>query len=643
MSINAEPLPIRESDEFIARMVDDADLPALLIALAHATGDFALLRDEFRPPLKASPTGAEPQGGMSPEIQAKAKAAAIKAIKRYRDAGCPPPQHLTDDEFRSLLAFIAGDAADDYRSLAMHELNIMGDVSAPEWTKDELDPDRDFRVAIVGAGLSGLVMAYRLAQAGVSVVIFEKNPEVGGTWWDNKYPGCRLDTSNFAYSFAFAQKNDWPYQYSPQSTILEYLCDVSSAYDLRKLIRFETEVEMMEFDEDDKKWTLTVRPTGQPTTKLRFDVAILAVGQLSRPIIPDFPGASQFKGHIFHSARWRDDVALDGKNVAVIGTGASAFQIIPAIAEQVSNLFVYQRTPAWMLPAPNYYKPLPEGLAWLFLHLPFYSNWYRFYQFWTSSESRLRFFEVDEKWPRKDSVSEANEQLRKVLYDHMVPQYADRPDLLEKVVPAYPPGAKRMLRDNGVWAETLKRENVELVTESIEMFTAEGIRTSDQKERPIDVVVLATGFSASEFYVPIKIIGRDQVDLHEFWQGDARAGLGGCMPKFPNLFSVFGPNAALVVNGSIFFMSECCANYILECIHALLARRHRTMEIKPDVFETFVAEVDAANRRLAWGAVSSVSSWYRNKFGRSGQVWPFTLGEFWNRTRQPDLGSFHMQ
>lgn len=641
MPINAKPLPIRESDDFIRRMVDDAELPALLMALAHLTGDHSLVRDEFRPPLKAMPTGAEAQGGMSPEVQAKARAAAVEAIIKYRDSGCPAPAKPSENEFQNILAFLAGDAAADYLSLASHELNLLAEEDKAAWTKEKIAPDRQFRVAIIGAGMSGLVMAYRLKQAGIPYVVFEKNSEVGGTWWENRYPGCRLDTSNFAYSYAFAQKNDWPYQYSPQEIILEYLQDVSAQYELRKSIRFETEVQSIIYNENEKTWTLAVAAANHAAENLKFEAVVLAVGQLNRPIIPDFPGAADFKGPVFHSAKWRDDISLENKNVAVIGTGASAFQIVPSICDKVKKLSVYQRTPAWMLPAPNYHKPLPEGLAWLFLHLPFYSNWFRFYQFWVSSEDRLRFFRVDEGWQKDGSVSAENEMLRQKLYDHLAPQYADRPDLLDKVVPAYPPGAKRMLRDNGVWAAALKRDNVELVTTPIETFTAGGIRTADGKERETDAVVLATGFSASDFYVPIRIVGKGGLDLHDFWQEDARAGLGGCVPGFPNLFSVFGPNAALVVNGSIFFMSECCANYIVECLHVLLERKHQVMELKPEVFNVYVTEVDKENRCLAWGGVSRVSSWYRNKFGRSAQVWPFALGEFWKRTRRPDISSFH--
>lgn len=640
MPINAEALPIREDDETIRRMVEDAELPALLVTLAHLTGDLSFIRDELRPPLRIMPTGTEWQGGMTPEAQVTARACAVDAIRRYRDSGCPAPRELSRQDLQKLIEFIAGDAAEDYLSLANHELNLTKDVGAPNWNKAQIAPEKKFRVAVVGAGMSGLVMAHRLAQAQIPFVIFDKNKEVGGTWWENVYPGCRLDTSNFAYSYAFAQKNDWPYQYSPQETILDYLREVTELCDLRKFIRFETEVESMEYDQHRKTWSVTVKPaSGLPETS-EFQAVILAVGQLNRPIIPDIPGRDLFSGPVFHSARWRQDIDLSDRKVAVIGTGASAFQIVPSIASSVRQLSVYQRTPAWMLPAPNYHKPLPEGLAWLFRHLPYYSNWYRFYQFWISSENRLSFFMVDEAWNKNDSVSSNNERLRQALFDHLVPQYVDRPDLLEKVVPSYPPGAKRMLRDNGVWAEALKRDNVELITTPIDRMTSSVIETADGIQRETDIVIFATGFDASNFYVPMKIVGKDGLNLHEFWKGDARAGLGGCVPGFPNLFSLFGPNAALVVNGSIFFMSECASNYILGCMRTLLQDGHDTMEIEREVFDDFVSEVDAENRRFAWGGVSRVNSWYRNSFGRSAQVWPFTLCEYWNRTRWPDKAHF---
>lgn len=643
MPINGPSLPITEDDATIRRMVEDAELPALLVSLAHLTRDTSLIRQELRPPLRSMPTGAEPQGGMTPEIQAVAKECCFQAIKRYRDAGCPEPAELATAEMLRLIEFITGKGNDKYLSLLLHELGIPSDAGAPNWSKSEIEPLRQFRVAIIGAGMSGLVMAHRLSQAGIEFVVFEKNPEVGGTWWENSYPGCRLDTSNFAYSYSFAQKDDWPSQYSTQRTIADYFCEVANLFDLRKSIRFEREVISADFDDHKKVWQLGIRLPSGAIEKSTFQAIVSAVGQLNRPKMPDIPGREHFTGPAFHSARWRSDVDLEGKRVGVIGTGASAFQIIPSIADKVAELTIYQRTPTWMLPAPNYHKALPVGLMWLFSHLPFYHRWFRFYQFWVSSENRLPFFQIEDGWPSKHSVSPANDRLRQALYDHMAPQYEDRPDLLAKVIPEHPPGAKRMLRDNGVWAATLKRSNVELVTTPIVEITRNSVKTVDECERVADVIIYATGFNASDFLEPMKVRGADGIDLHDFWGGDARAYLGGCVPGFPNLFSVFGPNTALVINGSIFFMSECGVNYILGCLRMLLETGRRAMDVRAEAFQRYCAEVDAGNARMAWGGISLVNSWYRNKFGRAAQAWPFTLGDFWTRTRAPDPSCFILE
>jgi 4-hydroxyacetophenone monooxygenase len=640
MPVNDLPLPIKEDDETIRQMVEGAELPSLLASLAHVTGDKSLIAEEFRAPLLPLPTGVEPQGGMPPDVQIKARAAAVESIKRYRDAGCPPPADMTTAELMKLIAFITGDGTERYASLLLHELAIPQDRGAPTWTKADLAPESDFSVAVIGAGMSGLVVAHRLAQAQIPVVVIEKNSEVGGTWWENSYPGCRLDTSNYAYSYSFAQKDDWPNYYSTQKTILKYLQNVADLFSVRKLIQFNTEVLSAAFDEDNKRWKLRLRRGSGAIETLETNVVVAAVGQLNRPKLPDIPGLSAFKGASFHSSQWRHDIDLRNRKVGIVGTGASAFQIVPAIAGEVAELKVYQRTPAWMLPAPNYHKPVDPGLMWLFRHIPYYHRWFRFYQFWISSENRLPFFTIEDNWEGKVSVSSANESLRQALFDHLAPQYADRPDLLAKVVPSYPPGAKRMLRDNGVWAATLKRENVELVTAAIEQVTSRGIRTRDGREREADVLIYATGFNASDHLEPMTIVGRGGRDLHAYWNGDARAFLGGCIPGFPNFFSVYGPNTSLIINGSIFFMSECTTNYIMECLRLLLEKKCGTIECRAEAYESYSAEVDAGNARMVWGGISSVSSWYRNKFGRASQAWPFTLGDYWNRTRHPDPESF---
>ena len=262
------------------------------------------------------------------------------------------------------------------------------------------------------------------------------------------------------------------------------------------------------FDDETATWTVVVRAEDGREEVMRAQAVVSAVGQLNQPNFPDIPGRDRFRGLSWHTGRWRHDVELGGLRVAVIGTGASAYQVIPAIGRQVGELRVFQRSAPYMLPTPSYHAAISPRLHWLFEHVPDYHRWYRFYQFWTSVEGRRPFSEVDPEWHDGRSVSEVNETLRRSLVEHLQSQYATRPDLREKVVPDYPPYAKRMLRDNGVWASTLKMEHVHLVTEPIEEITERGIRTADGVEHEVDAIIYGTGFRARDFLAPMRVTGR---------------------------------------------------------------------------------------------------------------------------------------
>ena len=372
-------------------------------------------------------------------------------------------------------------------------------------------------------------------------------------------------------------------------------------------------------------WTVTLQTAGGDERTVVVHAVISAVGQLNRPLLPDIEGRDSFEGPSFHSARWDHDVDLAGRRVAVIGTGASAVQFIPEIAPVAGELLVFQRTPPWMGPTPEYHDEVPAGLCWLYKWVPSYSEWNRFLIFWKMGDGVLDAVRVDDTWDGGDqSVSALNDMMRMVLTGYLQAEFADRPDLVDKVVPAYPPAAKRLLRDNGTWARALKRPNVDLITEPIARITPTGIVTADGVEHDVDVIVYGTGFQASKFLTPMTVTGRNGVDLHESWDGDARAYLGVSVPQFPNLFCLYGPNTNIVINGSIIYFSECGVRYILGCMRLLLENRYRALDVKRDVHDAFNERVDAENRRMAWGA-SEVSSWYKNDHGRVAQNWPFTL------------------
>ncbi len=627
-------------DATIRAAVEVADVPALLAALAAATGDTALLTAELEP----HPAGmADATFGLSTEHIAAARALGVEALIRLRDTA-PPQVHRPDlATLRTILTWVTGGAeVDAYLELLREELGIDGDLRAPDWSAATLAPGRTYRVAIVGAGMSGLAAAHRLRQAGVEVVVLEKNADVGGTWLENSYPGCRVDVSNLLYSYSFAQRDDWPEHFSSQQVLLEYFRGVVDDTGLRELIRFDTEVTAMVFDDDTARWHIETVGPGGTDEILEADAVVSAVGQLNRPSYPDIDGVASFAGPAFHSARWDHSVDLTGKRVAVIGTGASAAQFIPPVAEAAGHLTVFQRTPGWFIPTPDYTQPIGPELQWLRRNVPGYTHWSRFWEFWQNVEGLMPFAAVDPDWPGGErSVSAANDGLRELLTAYLQGEFADREDLVDKVIPQYPPFSKRFIRDDGRWARTLKRDDVDLVTEPIAEVTPEGVRTTDGVVHEADVLIYGTGFAASDFPTPMKVVGRHGRDLHAVWDGDARAYLGITLPGFPSLYLLYGPNTNIVVNGSIVYFSECEVTYLVACIREVLAHGVRAIDPKVEVHEAYNARVDAENLKMAWG-VSSVNSWYKNRTGRTAQNWPFSLLEYWQQTRTVDLDDYEL-
>lgn len=619
--------------------LETAHLPALSAALVHLTGDLTWLRPEWRPAYTPLSRG---ETGVTEGEKAKIRAAAKVAITDYLTGKRPMGPIPGPEVVRQMMSFVAGaDIPDGYGEFLSDELALDGHSSKdPNWTSPQLKAAaRRLNVLVIGAGMSGILAAIRLTQAGVPFEIVDKNADVGGTWLENTYPGCRVDSSNHMYSYSFEPNHFWPQHFSTQPVLLDYFRGVAARHDVKKHVRFETTVEEMTWDEHRAVWKVRLKtPTGHEQVEAR--AVITAVGQLNRPRYPEIKGRERFAGAAFHSAEWRHDVDLVGKRVAVIGTGASAFQFVPEIAGKVAGLTVFQRTPPWGFPVPHYHEDVPAGMNWLMEHVPFYDKWYRFWMFWMVTDGLLPMVTADPNWTGPPTaVSELNLGFREMIAQAIAAQAQDRPDLIEKVIPTYPVGGKRSLLDNGVWIEALKRENVELVTDPISEITSQGVVTADGATREFDVIIYGTGFYASKFLWPMKITGRGGADLHQTWDGDARAYLGMTTPGFPNLFMIYGPNTNIVVNGSIIFFSECSVRYILGCLKLLAETGSAAMEPRREVHDAFNIKVDEGNRLMAWGA-PQVTSWYKNEKGRVSQNWPFALVDYWRATLAPDPKDF---
>jgi 4-hydroxyacetophenone monooxygenase len=620
----------------------DAHLPALMAALVHMTGDLEWLRSDWTPvynPLSRGDTG------IPEDEQAKIRKAAAEAIQAYlagKPLQMPKPSH---EVIRRQMDFVAGaPIPEQYVDFLVDELALEErSTKDPHFEAPTVQAAaRRMKVLVVGAGMSGLLTGIRLSQAGVPFEIVDKNPDVGGTWFENTYPGCRVDNSNHMYSYSFEPNHHWPQHFSPQPVLLDYFRGIAAKYDLKKHVRFETLVETLAWDEARGVWRATLKGKDGKTEVVEANAVVTAVGQLNRPRFPDIEGLGSFEGPAFHSAEWRHDVDLKGKRVAVIGTGASAYQFVPEIAPDVAKLTVFQRNPPWGLPVPHYHDDVPEGMKWTLEHVPFYDKWYRFWLFWMTTEGFLPMVKSDPAWNDTTTVSGENAMLRAMAVESYRAQLADRPDLLDKVTPNYPVGGKRAVLDNGVWLAALKRPNVELVTEKVAKITPKGVVTADGQEHEADVLIYGTGFQASNFLSFLKVKGRGGRDLHDTWGGDARAYLGITHPGFPNFFTIYGPNTNIVVNGSIIFFSECAVRYIVGCLKLLAESGAAAMEPKPDVYDAFNKKVDEANAGWAWGS-PNVSSWYKNQFGRVSQNWPFGLIDYWRATLAPNPDDFVLE
>ncbi|MEQ0562444.1 NAD(P)/FAD-dependent oxidoreductase [Amycolatopsis sp. NEAU-NG30] len=476
-------------------------------------------------------------------------------------------------------------------------------------------------VLIAGSGFGGIGTAIELKRAGFTgFTILESAGEPGGVWRDNTYPGAACDIPSPLYSFSFEPNPRWPKRFSHQPDILAYLRGVIAKYGLEPHIRYHAEVTGAAFDEARGLWRVETKAgdTYEAT------VFVSAVGQLSRPVLPDIPGRDTFGGDAFHSARWDHDVELDGKRVAVVGTGASAVQFVPELRKRARHVTVFQRTPPYVLAKsdPSYRK----WQHWLFEHLPA-----------TQLLGRLRIFLLAEYATYAMTRHPVLAKMFELRTAQLRRRHIKDPRLRAKLTPDYPLGCKRILFTND-YLPALAQPNVDVETRRIAAITGTGLRLADGTEIGADVIVYGTGFAATDFLGGIDVRGLGGRSLRDAWAGGARAYLGITVPGFPNLFCVYGPNTNLGA-GSIIYMIERQARYIRQAVERLARPGVSYLDVRPEVEEAYDREVQ---RRLGRSVWSACTSWYRQADGRVTTNWPGLVTEYDRRTRWLDPADFRV-
>ncbi len=645
MSLNLQAVtaPITEDPVWIEQALKELNLPALLMSIVHMTGSTDILGAVHGPKVVDVVEASTSEESLYPGGYTEAEAAQIieaarAAIARYRDRSSEGPA-LDEASTEAMVRFMlgSGEQHDRYADFMKEEIALDGvDRRGLKLGEPALHNRlSEFPVIVIGGGLGGVLAGIRLGEAGIPYTIIEKNPGIGGTWFENRYPGCRVDVPGHSYSYSFEPNHDWSSHFPLADEIRAYFERCARDSGLLQHTRFNTEVVTAQYDDRSGEWAVQIKTPQGDIETLTARAVISCVGQLNRPRLPDIPGLDDFEGTVVHSGAWADGLDLKGLRVAVIGSGASAFQIIPELAETTKALRVFQRSPAWMFPNPGYHAPISDAERWALKKLPYYSKWYRFWLLYTSVEGVYDKTLVDPDWQQEGSISAANEGMRQVLAGWIESRVKD-PALLAKVMPTYPPFGKRILQDNGVYLTALQRDNVDLITDGIARVTAQGIETTDGTLHEVDAIVCATGFYADRFLFPMEVVGRDGIKLNEQWgETNGRALLGITVPNFPNLFCIYGPNTNLVVAGSIAHNAESQMNYILRCIGLVIERGANAIECTAEAHDRYNEEVDELNAATAWGS-AEVENWYKNTSGRVTANLPFRIVDYWEMTREPE-------
>jgi cation diffusion facilitator CzcD-associated flavoprotein CzcO len=473
----------------------------------------------------------------------------------------------------------------------------------------------DPAIVVIGSGFAGICMAIRLKQAGYhDFVILEKDEDLGGTWRDNQYPGCACDVPSHMYSYSFELNPSWSRMFPPQQEIWDYMRRCAGKYGLASHIRYRCDVERMEWDDASRRWRISTEAGEVYTAR----AIVSGVGALHLPSIPEIPGADRFAGAAFHSAQWDQSCDLVGKQVAVIGTGASAIQFVPEIAKQAARVHVFQRTPPWIHPRPDF--EIPPAVRAAFAAAPSVMRAFRS-GVYCVLETRAVGFAVHPKLMAP---------LQWMAERHLERQVGD-PVLRAKLAPDYTIGCKRILLSSDYYP-ALTTANVELVTDPIAQITETGLACVGGEAYDVDVIIYGTGFKTVEAIAELNVAGRDGVKLPDVWRRGVEAYHGTTVAGFPNFFMLLGPNTGLGHN-SVIFMIESQVRHVMSCLRLLARNNAETIEVRPSAQRRFNDGIQRRLRRAVWSE-GGCKSWYLDADGVNRALWPGFSFEFWARTRR---------
>lgn len=619
----------------LRQAVDAGNIPSLIAVAYQLTGDSRWLTDRYRP-TRSRGMDDNQSGGLPADVQAEIRAGVVEAV-----LGDPSNSHsqadlLDNDQLMNVVEFVMGESVPKEFGPMLSE--VMG-LTSGEPRRPSSPGDAKLSAIVIGAGIAGMLASVRLSEAGIDHIVLEKNQGVGGSWYENTYPGAGVDTPSYLYSYSFFDHN-WSTHFGKRDEVQAYLEDFAQEYELARNIRFGVEVTRTEYDSDRQTWTAhTVDALGRQES-IEANILISAVGVLNRPKVPDLPGLDSFSGTLFHSAEWPDGIDLTGKKVAIVGAGASAMQIGPAVVDDVSSLTIYQRSPQWIASNSDYFAEVGDDVHWLIENVPFYAAWYRARLSWIFNDKVHESLQIDPEWPEeKASINVINHAHRRVYERYIRGELEGHPELVEKCLPDYPPFGKRMLLDNG-WYRMLTRDHVDLVTEGVTAATPSGLRDTAGEERDFDVIIMATGFHTDRVLYPMDIIGNRAMTTREIWgDHDARAYLGITVPSFPNMFIMTGPNTALGHGGSFITILECQIRYIMDAIAHMVDDGISSLECRDDVNTEYNNAVDEAHARMVW-THPAMDNWYRNKDGRVVAVLPWRIVDYWRMTHEINLDDF---